>query len=344
MRPKRVHRATARARCTQERPIRAPSPRQMSLLVSTRRPPESGRLFSVALAEPGGISISDAVHGAVRGRVKASFADRGLQQVKNIPHPVHAFFVYPDRGTTSAAVSRCGLASPGSAEGVAPNVAIPPTPSTAITPPPKTSDILPLPDKPSIAVLPFDNMSGDPEQAYFTDGVVEDVITALSRFKQLFLLARNSSFTYKGKSVDVKRIGRELGVRYVLEGSVRKAGDRVCITGQLIEAATGAHLWADRFDGHLADIFDLQDRVATSIVGALMPSLVDAEIARARRKPTESPRSVRLLLTRTLNRPRKVSRGKRCGAETFLQSNPTGSGIRPGTRSGYTMFRVSPGN
>ena len=143
---------------------------------------------------------------------------------------------------------------------------------------------LPLPDKPSIAVLPFQNMSGDPEQEYFSDGIVEDIITALSRFKSLFVIARNSSFTYKGKPVDVKQVGRELGVRYVLEGSVRKAGARVRITGQLIEALTGSHIWAQKIDGQLEDIFDLQDQVTRSVVGAIMPSLMQAEIAVANRK------------------------------------------------------------
>ena len=147
---------------------------------------------------------------------------------------------------------------------------------------------LPLPDKPSIAVLPFQNMSGDPEQEYFADGMVEDIITALSHMRWLFVIARNSSFTYKGRAVDVKQVGRELGVRYVLEGSVRKAGDRVRITGQLIDAATGAHLWADRFDGELEDIFDLQDQMTASVVGAIAPKLEQAEIERAKRKPTES--------------------------------------------------------
>ena len=145
-----------------------------------------------------------------------------------------------------------------------------------------------LPDRPSIAVLPFQNMSGDPEQEYFADGVVEDVITALSRFSSLFVIARNSSFTYKGRAVDVKQVGRELGVRYVLEGSVRKAWDRMRITAQLIDAASGAHLWADRFDGALADVFDLQDRVTEGVVTAIAPKLEQAEIVRARRKPTES--------------------------------------------------------
>ena len=143
-------------------------------------------------------------------------------------------------------------------------------------------------DKPSIAVLPFQNMSGDPEQEYFADGIVEDIITALSRFRQLFVVARNSSFTYKGRAVDVKQVGRELGVRYVLEGSVRKAANRVRITGQLIDVSNGAHLWADRFDGGIEDIFDLQDQVTASVVGAIAPKLEQAEIERARRKRSDS--------------------------------------------------------
>jgi TolB-like protein len=146
----------------------------------------------------------------------------------------------------------------------------------------------PLPDKPSIAVLPFQNLSGDLEQEYFADGVVEDIIGGLSRIRWLFVIARNSSFTYKGRAVDVKQVGRELGVRYVLEGSIRKAANRVRITGQLIDAATGAHLSADRFDGTIEDIFDLQDQITTSVVGAIAPKLEQAEIERAKRKPTEN--------------------------------------------------------
>jgi TolB-like protein/tetratricopeptide (TPR) repeat protein len=146
-----------------------------------------------------------------------------------------------------------------------------------------------LPDKPSIAVLSFQNLSGDPEQEYFADGIVEDIITALSRFSGLFVIARNSSFVYKGRTVDVKQVGRELGVRYVLEGSVRKAGNQVRIAGQLIDASSGAHLWADRFDGGLENIFDLQDQVTSSVVGAIAPKLEQAEIERAKHKPTESP-------------------------------------------------------
>jgi TolB-like protein len=147
---------------------------------------------------------------------------------------------------------------------------------------------LAIPDRPSIAVLPFANMSDDREQEYFADGIVEEIITALSRFRSFLVIARNSSFTYKGRPVDVKQVGRELGVRYLLEGSVRKAANRVRITGQLVDASTGAHLWAERFEGALEDIFDLQDQVASSVVGAVAPTLVQAEIERARAKPTES--------------------------------------------------------
>src|SRR5215469_1221896 len=146
----------------------------------------------------------------------------------------------------------------------------------------------PLPDRPSIAVLPFQNISADPEEEYFADGMAHEIITALSRFRQLFVIARNSTFTYKGRAVDVRQMGRELGVRYGLEGSVRRAANRVRIIGQLIDTATGAHLWADRFDGRLEDIFDLQDQVTASVVGAIAPTLEKAEIERAKRKPTDS--------------------------------------------------------
>jgi TolB-like protein len=149
------------------------------------------------------------------------------------------------------------------------------------------SPALPLPDKPSIAVLPFANMSGDPEQEYFADGMVEEIITALSRIRWLFVIARNSSFTYKGQAIDVKQVGRELGVRYVLEGSVRKAGGRVRITAQLIDAIGGTHLWADRFDGSLEDVFDLQDKVASSVAGVIEPALRTAETARSAGRPTD---------------------------------------------------------
>jgi TolB-like protein len=160
--------------------------------------------------------------------------------------------------------------------------------SSPLPSPEAYSGDLPLPDRPSISVLPFQNMSGDAEQEYFADGVVEEIITALSRFSSLFVIARNSSFKYKGGAVDVKQVGRELGVRYVLEGSVRKAAQRVRITGQLVNAVNGAHLWADRFDGALDDIFDLQDQVAASVVSSIVSKLEQAEIERAKRKPTES--------------------------------------------------------
>jgi TolB-like protein/class 3 adenylate cyclase len=215
------------------------------------------------IAEPGGICISSSAYEQVRGKVEVQFADLGEQRLKNIERPVRAY------ATKSA----------GHVQMVA---------AEATTSPPEAQRPLPLPDKPSIAVLPFQNMSGDPEQDYFSDGMVEDIITALSRFKSLFVIARNSSFTYKGKAIDIKQVGRELGVRYVLEGSVRKAGGKVRITGQLIEAATGAHLWADRFDGSLEDIFALQDKVTSSVVAAIAPRLELAEIDRSERKPTES--------------------------------------------------------
>ena len=204
------------------------------------------------LAEPNGICVSHRVMEDTRGKLDASFEDAGEQHLKNIAWPVQ---VYRLRLGDKAAMPRPRLA---------------------------------LPDKPSVAILPFQNMSGEPAQEYFADGVVEDIITALSRFRNLFVIARNSSFTYKGRAVDVTQVGRELGVRYVLEGSVRRAGDRLRITGQLIDAATGATLWADRFDGAFTDIFDLQDQVAANVAGAIAPRVEDAEIERAKRKPTES--------------------------------------------------------
>src|SRR5215470_376920 len=158
----------------------------------------------------------------------------------------------------------------------------------ADSPPKPTPVELPLPSKPSIAVLPFQNLSGDPEQEYFADGIVEDITSGLARMHWLFVIARNSSFTYKGRAVDMKQVGRELGVRYLLEGSVRKAGERIRITSQLVDAASGAHIWSDRLDGMLSDVFDLQDRVTASVVGAIEPKLRSAEIERAREKPTES--------------------------------------------------------
>jgi TolB-like protein len=205
------------------------------------------------LAEAGGICVSARVQEDAAGKLDLVFEDIGEQELKNITRPVRVYRVRAVSTPTAL-----------------------PQPS------------LPLPDKPSIAVLPFANMSGDPEQEYFADGMVEEITTALSRIRWLFVIARNSSFTYKRRSVDVKQVSRDLGVRYVLEGSVRRASGRVRITAQLIDALTGTHLWADRFDGSLEDVFDLQDQIATRVVGVIEPTLREAEIRRSVRKPTES--------------------------------------------------------
>jgi TolB-like protein/class 3 adenylate cyclase len=205
------------------------------------------------IAEPGGICISEDAFRQVRGKVAAEFADLGEQSLKNIARPLRVYRIGPAAAPEQLAALPAAL---------------------------------PLPDKPSIAVLPFANMSGDPEQEYFADGMVEEIITALSRIRWLFVIARNSTFTYKGQAVDVKQVGRELGVRYVLEGSVRKASDRVRITAQLIDAISGTHLWADHFDGSLEDVFELQDRVAASVAGIIEPTLQAAETARSAGRPT----------------------------------------------------------
>jgi adenylate cyclase len=208
--------------------------------------------------EPGCVCLSGSAFEQVRGKTSFMFDDLGEKSLKNIDRPVRLYAV-----------------------------------KTAVTPPTATAKSpaevgkpLPLPDKPSIAVLPFQNMSGDPEQDYFADGMVEEIITALSRIRWLFVIARNSSFTYKGRAVDVKEVGRELGVRYVLEGSVRKAGQRVRITAQLIDAANSAHLWADRFDDSMEDIFELQDKVALNVAGVIGPAVQAAEIHRLADRPT----------------------------------------------------------
>jgi TolB-like protein/class 3 adenylate cyclase len=214
-----------------------------------------------AEAPPGGIVISGDVHNAVAGRLKATFADLGELTLKNIERPVRAFRVQVD-----------GIPAVLSATG----------PSHAPEAP------LALPDKPSIAVLPFQNMSGDPEQEYFADGMVEDIITALSRFKSLFVIARNSSFTYKGKSIDIRVVARELGVRYVLEGSIRRAGNRIRVTAQLIDSSPGNHVWADKYDGPIENLFELQDQITEAVVGVLEPAIQQAEIERTRRKRPEN--------------------------------------------------------
>jgi adenylate cyclase len=206
------------------------------------------------LAAPGGICVAARVQEDAAGKLDLAFEDIGEQQLKNIARPIRAYRVV-------VTAARPAMTRPGANP--------------------------PLPDKPSIAVLPFQNMSGDPEQEYFADGMVEEIVTALSRIRWLFVIARNSSFTYKGQAVDVKQVGRELGVRYVLEGSVRKAGGRVRITAQLIDALTGVHLWADRFDGLLEDVFELQDKVAVSVAGVIEPALQAAETARSASRPTD---------------------------------------------------------
>src|SRR6267143_5319627 len=194
--------------------------------------------------------MSDDAYRQVRGKVEIACDDMGQQSLRNIAEPMRAWRVRLTGQTPSAVKSGLVMSQP---------------------------QVLPAPDKPSIAVLPFQNMSGDPEQEYFADGMSEDIITALSRFKALFVIARNSSFTYKGRAVDVKQVGRELGVRYVLEGSVRKATNRVRITGQLVDALTGAHLWAERYDRDLSDIFTVQDEIAASVTAVIEPALAAAE-------------------------------------------------------------------
>jgi adenylate cyclase len=208
------------------------------------------------LAEAGGICVSDMVYQSVRSKLDLTFDDLGPQRVKNIGEPVRAFHIRHDAPSKVSAIGQ--------------------------------GDPLPLPDKPSIAVLPFENMSGDPEQEYFVDGICEDAITALSRIRWFFVIARNSTFAYKGKSPDVREVASDLGVRYVLEGSVRKAGNRIRLTAQLIDGTNGTHLWAERYDRDIEDIFDLQDELTQTIVGAIEPELSKAEQGRAQLKKPET--------------------------------------------------------
>jgi len=217
------------------------------------------------ICEPGQICLSEQAYWQVKARLDIAINDRGAVQLKNIADPVRVYTLQV--GVPAQAKPAATIAPVASAE---------PAPRLA------------LPEKPSIAVLAFQNMSGDPEQEYFADGMVEDIITGLSRIKWLFVIARNSSFVYKGKAVDVRQVGRELGVRYVLEGGVRKAGNRLRITTQLLEAETGTHLWADRYDGALEDVFDLQDQITDKVVGIVEPSLQRSEIERSRRKRPEN--------------------------------------------------------
>jgi adenylate cyclase len=208
-----------------------------------------------ALAEPGAICVSGTVQDQIGTKLAVAFADLGPQQVKNIAQSIRAYRVRSDTSPTATPVSDSSL---------------------------------PLPDKPSIAVLPFQNMSGDPEQEFFADGIAEDIITALSRYPSLFVIARNSCFTYRGRAVDVKQVGRDLGVRYVLEGSLRKSGNRVRVTAQLIEAESGNHVWAERYDRDLADIFAVQDEITEAVTISIAPAIADAEQHRALRKPPGS--------------------------------------------------------
>jgi len=210
------------------------------------------------IADLGGITVSEAVRGSLRGKLRLRFEDRGEQRVKNIPEPVRAYRLRPE-------------------------AQVPATPIST----PQAID-LSLPNKPSIAVLPFNNLSGDPDQDYFADGMTEDIITGLSRFRSLFVIARNSSFAYKGKSPDVREVARDLGIRYVVEGSVRRVGERIRITGQLIDAETGNHLWAERYDRELENIFAVQDEVTEAIVAAIAPEIDDVERKRAQRKPPDT--------------------------------------------------------
>jgi adenylate cyclase len=214
----------------------------------------ASRLQKMAL--PGGICLSGKVYDEVRGKLPYAFEDRGEHHFKNIGRPIRVFCLLEGMDTAQGSVAR---RSPGS-----------------------------RPEGPSIAVLPFVNISKDPEQEYFADGIVEDIIAALSRFKSFFVIARNSTFAYKGRVVSVQQIGRELGVRYVLEGSVRRSGPRIRITAQLVDASTGGHLWAEHYDGVVEDVFDLQDQITASVIGSIQPSIRTAEIERARRKRPEN--------------------------------------------------------
>ncbi|OFX04302.1 MAG: hypothetical protein A3D94_18295, partial [Alphaproteobacteria bacterium RIFCSPHIGHO2_12_FULL_66_14] len=213
------------------------------------------------IAPPGGLCISSRVHDDVRDRLEAAFEDGGTQTLKNIARPVQVWRWSPQLAQRPAGGAAASLT---------------------------TEAPLALPDKPSIAVLPFANMSGDPQQEYFADGITEDILTELSRFHELFVIARNSTFSYKGRSPDIRQVGRDLGVRYVLEGSIRKAANRVRVTGQLIDTLNGAHIWAERYDRVLEDIFAVQEELTRSIVRAIAPQILEAETAKVRRRRPEN--------------------------------------------------------
>ena len=253
------------------------------------------------VCKPGGVCLSGAAYEQVRDRVRETFRDIGEKALKNIGRPVRAYELTLDR--TAAPAGEGAL---------------------------EKSARLALPDKPAIAVLPFTNMSGDPEQEYFSDGISEDIITALSKLRWFFVIARNSSFTYKGKAVHMKQVAEELGVGYVLEGSVRKSGDRVRITAQLNDAATGNHIWAERYDRDLADMFAVQDEITEAIVAAIEPQLYAAENFRAQRKPPDSMDAWDLVM-RALSHYWRVTRQDNVLAQALLRKGDRDrSGLRPG--------------
>ncbi len=255
------------------------------------------------ICEPGGICLSEDAYRQARDKVTHEFVDLGEQSLKNIARPVRAYAMTSEQAGKSKSAAR-----------------------------EKAPAQLPLPDKPSIAVMPFQNMSGDPEQDYFADGMVEDIVTGLSQIKWLFVIARNSSFVYKGKAADVRQIGRELGVRYVLEGSVRKAGARLRITAQLVEAQTGAHLWADKFDGALEDVFELQDQITDRVVGIIEPSLRRSEIERSRRKRPEKSRRLRSLPARNSTHAVPHARRRENSHPLARRGAPSGAELCRGAR------------
>src|ERR1700726_649373 len=265
-----------------------------------------------ALAEPGGICVNRVVRDQVRDKLDFAFEDAGEQRVKNIARPLRVYHVRPGQLADEA--------------------------MSAAQPP------LALPDKPSVAVLPFTNMSGDPEQEFVSDGIAEDVISALSHYPSLFVIARNSTFTYKGRAVDVKQVGRELGVRYVLEGSVRKAGNRIRVTAQLIEAETGNHVWAERYDRDLADIFAVQDEIATAVTTAIAPAVADAEQRRAMRKTPESLDAWAAYQGRLWHLGKKVAADNALAQKFFQQAIALGPNFGGGYRGlAYSQFQAAAG-
>jgi adenylate cyclase len=266
------------------------------------------------LAEPGGITVSDSIRNAVKGKVGASFEDQGQKMVKNLAEPVSTYRIVLDVNASNVADAKM-----------------------------KVMPAVPLANKPSIAVLPFDNMSNDQEQEYFSDGITEDIITELSKLSGLFVIARHSTFTYKGKSVTLSRVGRELGVRYVLEGSVRKAGNRLRITAQLTDAITDHHVWADRYDRNLEDVFAVQDEVARSVAATLAVALTSDEHERLGRPPTHNIAAYDLYLrSRTTPWPptRENILAARKAYQRITEMDPTFVGGHAGAALACALFVV----